>query len=487
MSDPQFALDLHHEEVILLVRRPDGWREMGRARLDDPRMDAALAELRAKAAAELPEGSRVSVRLVIPDSQILYLTVEAPGRDAAARLAETERALDGRTPYALDELAFDYQDLDGDRRLLAIVARETLAEADGFAAQHGFAPLCHVARPGPASGFRLEPYLGTAEGAADLLPEGETPARGGPPIRIAGPDEGPPPALPVFQSAAPRGERPEAPVGSLLGATGSRLSFGRPASEPQDAAEAAPAAPVFAPRREPSGEAPAPAPSAPQEPPSLHPRLAAALAAGRRSEGPDDETPEDEPSFLAELRRRREEARAGTATSRPVVTAQPRPIAQPPRDEAEALTLFGARGIEEPSRWRGAVLALAAVVAVLALLGGGGWWAWRTLGPMAEDGLTDAPVAPPPVIVAADPAAGATAPAATAPTAPPAPAPAAVPPRTTDRPSAWPPRRPSAWSRPRPSARAWRPWTPRRRRRPRAGLRRSSWRRRRPIRPRPTR
>ncbi|PRY94761.1 hypothetical protein BCF33_0359 [Hasllibacter halocynthiae] len=464
MNDPRHALDLDHEAVSLLVRRPDGWREMGSVRLDDPDRDAAFADLRARAAAELPEGARVPVRLVIPDSQILYLTVEAPGADPAERLAATEAALEERTGHDVSELAFDLQDGTGDARLLAVVARETLAEADGFAAAHGFAPLCHVGRPGPAAGFRAEPYFGTAETAADLLPEGETPGRGGPPIRVVGPDAGPPPALPVFQPSAPRDvDDPMAPA-ARLGATASRLSFGAAADLPPPSADPSPVAPpLFVARRDPEGprapgDLPAPArPMADADPdggglpaflpprpdstpegddavPVTTPRLArsgdpAPAPADDADEA--DEADEAEPSFLVELRRRREEARAAPAPSRPVaVPPAPAPL---PRDEAEAMTIFGARDFEEPSRWPAAAALALAVVLVVSALAGGTWWAWRSL--MEGDPLADVPEAAAPVILAADPAPEEEGSAAPAPVVIAAPEPGPVTPATVDAPA----------------------------------------------------
>ena len=56
------------------------------------------------------------------------------------------RALDGLTPYAIEDLAFDWQG-EGDSVRVAAVARQTLREARDFARQYGFDGRGYCAAP----------------------------------------------------------------------------------------------------------------------------------------------------------------------------------------------------------------------------------------------------------------------------------------------------------------------------------------------------
>ncbi|MDH3265010.1 MAG: hypothetical protein OEM24_13560, partial [Paracoccaceae bacterium] len=165
---PDFALDLSLEAIALLHRAKRGWEEVGEARLDDPRLKGRLNALRAAALAECPDG--MTTKLILPESQVLYTTVGCAEKDDKARRAEISRTLDGMTPYAIDDLAFDYE-AEGEMLHVAVVARETLEEAESFAVEHGFNPVSIVARPKGGS-FTGEPFFGSTGAAAGLLPKG---------------------------------------------------------------------------------------------------------------------------------------------------------------------------------------------------------------------------------------------------------------------------------------------------------------------------
>ena len=147
---PQIALDLNLDSIAVLSRAPaDGpdagrwWRE-GSVRLDAPDLAASIARLRARA--EARAGQDFTSVLIIPDSQVLYTTIERDDRDAATTI---RAALRGRTPYAVEDLAFAHV-AQGDRLQVAVVALETLLEAETFAADHGFRPVAIVATPSDA-------------------------------------------------------------------------------------------------------------------------------------------------------------------------------------------------------------------------------------------------------------------------------------------------------------------------------------------------
>lgn len=163
---PRFALDLSHEAVSLLERAAGGWVRIGRALLDDPSLGDQLAGMRALAQVRAPEG--FISKLILPNSQILYFEMDAPGADQATRRAKIQEALAGRTPYAVEDLVFDFS-RQGDHLKVAVVARETLEEAEGFAEAYGFCPAGFVAIP-EASHFAGEPFFGLTSVASHHLP-----------------------------------------------------------------------------------------------------------------------------------------------------------------------------------------------------------------------------------------------------------------------------------------------------------------------------
>ena len=131
LSFSEDAVHLQRRETAAEGQVPAAWRHLGSVEFDSAGFRDELTALRAMAgdAAPLP------VTLVIPDDQILYTTLTvAPGAD---RERSVGRALDGLTPYAIDDLAFDWEG-DGDSVRVAAVARQTLREARDFAAQYGF-------------------------------------------------------------------------------------------------------------------------------------------------------------------------------------------------------------------------------------------------------------------------------------------------------------------------------------------------------------
>ena len=153
---------------------------VGAVPLDTPDLTEALGYLRATALGLSPRG--MATKLVIPNDQILYLTVHAPGPDKAARHAQVAAALEGRTPYDVADLAFDYTG-SGPEVQVAVIAKETLAEAEGFAAEHRLNPIAFVAAPEPES-FAAEPWFGLSSLAPSLIPKGAKVERDNSPVMI---------------------------------------------------------------------------------------------------------------------------------------------------------------------------------------------------------------------------------------------------------------------------------------------------------------
>lgn len=204
---PNFALSLTDDSIGLLHRTARGWLEIGATSLDAPDLAEALSYLRRSALGLAPHG--VATKVVIPNSQILYTEVAAPGPTDVDRDLQIRRALEGRTPYAVDDLVFDWS---GDDHIVqvAVVARETLDEAEAFATQYRLNPISFVAVPDPAQ-FAGEPWFGPSALAASLLADGDHVERDSE-------------ALTVISREAGRGDRPAEPEPSAV-------SFG-PAEDP---------------------------------------------------------------------------------------------------------------------------------------------------------------------------------------------------------------------------------------------------------------
>lgn len=177
---PRFALDLSNEAIRLLERQAEGWAEIGSADLSDPRLDRRLATLRSRAEAQAPDG--FCTKLILPNSQILYMTLDAPGPDAQARRAQIRRGLEGRTPYAVDDLTFDWSGSGASVRV-AVLANVTLDEAETFAEAYGFRPAAFVAVPQDGT-FGGEPFFGLTSMAARHLPPGLRYDRDQDPVRM---------------------------------------------------------------------------------------------------------------------------------------------------------------------------------------------------------------------------------------------------------------------------------------------------------------
>lgn len=219
---PGFALRLDHDAVSLLVRVTEGWAELGRAQIADPGFEDQLAELRAQAADLAPDG--FSTKLILPADQILYSSIDAPGPDDTARRAQIAAALEGRTPYAVDDLVFDWSGEDGNLSV-AVVARLTLDEAEDFAESHGFNPVTFVAMPETGQ-FAGEPFFGKTTNATAHLSGGDGPMRDSEPVRIV---DAP---LPAPQTATAPNVAPE--TVETPGTDGPPVAAGSPAEDEPD-------------------------------------------------------------------------------------------------------------------------------------------------------------------------------------------------------------------------------------------------------------
>lgn len=260
---PGFTLNLSHDGIGLLHRAGPGWFTVGEVSLDDADLAGALARLRRTALELEPKG--LTSKLIVPDTQILYSEIEAPGPDAAARRAQIAAALEGRTPYAVEDLVFDWSG-HGDVVQVAVVARDTLAEAEEFAETYGFCPVAFVASPAPGK-FGGEPFFGLTSRAAQHLPEGARLDRDQDPVRPGGVIR-----APIAAVADALAEAPAEPVAEIE-------AEAPPAPEmtaPPEPTPAVVAEPEPAPEVEPEPEAPAePEPEPEATTPEPEPEIAA--------------------------------------------------------------------------------------------------------------------------------------------------------------------------------------------------------------------
>ena len=397
---PKFALTLSFDGISLLHRAAGGWRLVGEVALDGPDLGAALAGLREKALKLEPGG--ITTKLVIPNEQIRYDTIERVPTDEIERDIMVRAALDGATPYPLDALAYDTT-VEGGRLHIAVVARETLAEAEAFAVEHRFDPVSFVAIPGEHA-FTGEPFFGPTEHARSLSGVDRVEADGiavvviGP-AKIPGvaaepePVQVPPPAPEPQPEPEPLGDpvppaEPDPPTPEELPGGGRPDEVPGPDLPPElppDLPETAPGpVPGFSSRRRPGGAAPAlsgavrapdlpaaprftPAPQLPDEGETDAPAASGVTAPSlpgtpRRKGGRKPATAA--PAALGRFLSRRKPAAAAGAEAPEIALDAPRhnpldvpprdsdplPVAPPPamatavpQDEARRMTVFGAR------------------------------------------------------------------------------------------------------------------------------------------------
>ncbi|TDE40765.1 hypothetical protein [Antarcticimicrobium sediminis] len=451
---PGFALSLSFEGISLLHRAAGGWRRVGDVTLDVPDLSVALNDLRDTALRLQPEG--LSCKLIIPNDQIRYLTLETGRDEGEARRAKVRAALDGATPYAVEDLVFDIS-VEGHLTHVAAVARETLDEAEAFAIENHFNPVSFVAIPGDQS-FLGEPFFGATKNAGStqiepdgvavvvtgpaVFPDPEKAAKGtaqskgaakpasatqpdthpkGPSAQVQAPaqtqkanlEPAPPePAPPAIgfssrrgkddtNGAAPalagasRGAQPDAAhpapaiAGSVPDKTGGAAPISTPAA-PKPASKAVPK-PVPGPTATAATATADTQPSDAKADAGKPARGAAILNRAKsrliRSKptkpGPKPATPA--PAKPASSKPPPAKPAPANPTPRPI--AQPPadqgftaavPISEPPRDESERMTVFGARPTQ---RTGGKPRHLGLILTVVLLLFLAAMAAWATLGP----------------------------------------------------------------------------------------------------------
>ena len=279
---PSFALDLRDEQVTLLHRTSRGWQEVGQTRFDAPDMAEALAYMRSTALGLSPRG--ISTKVILPNDQILFTQVAAPGPDSAKRKKQVRAGLEGLTPYALDDLIYDTHG-SGPEVQVAAVARETLEQAEAFASEHRFNPVSFVAVPDNGL-YQSEPFFGASKMSPALLSEGEKVERDAEPVHVVPREMPRAPASLVAEDPARDDMTPDAPVPEDVSEAPAEPEIAVPEAEAEPEPLVMPRAPDSAP-----DSVPEPAWSATFAGAQLAPAAAPVPEAPMALDVPDDDFP----------------------------------------------------------------------------------------------------------------------------------------------------------------------------------------------------
>lgn len=296
-----FALDFTPEGVRLLKGSGDDQVVFGYVVFNDPHFDTRVEDLRKEA--EEDHGGPFATALLLPHSEVLFHTMKVEeGTEITEKAIRAE--LDGMTPYDIDSLAYDWKTLSKTQAEIAAVARETLAEADAFAAAHGFGPGPYSTPPNPKA-FRGQPNFGASDRPMPKpapVPEPE-PEPAPAPVPKA---ELPAPKPEVPTSALPAPKTPEATPPAVKEDAGKPVaatptggdtpqkpapSSSKPANT--SARTDTPTAPVAAPKADPKPEASA---SKPEKPPLIDDFAEPNVTRSGRTDGPSDAPPPKKPA-----------------------------------------------------------------------------------------------------------------------------------------------------------------------------------------------
>ncbi len=174
---PAFALSLTENGITLLHRSDGDWYKIGSAHPEEPEFSDLLSALRIQAFALEND---LSCTIVIPQDHVRFVTIPADDLDDQDPTGAIESELVAETSDSGTDLIYDVR-TDGADHQVAAVARNTVIEAEDFAARHGFVPVRFVTAPvGDTwpSGFEFcfdphAPALNTASSPGDLGSDGD--------------------------------------------------------------------------------------------------------------------------------------------------------------------------------------------------------------------------------------------------------------------------------------------------------------------------
>lgn len=161
----RWGFDLNMSAVRLMRREGGHWLEIARENIDGPDIEDRLMVMVGKVDAG------AAVELFLPRDQILYTDVKI-GSEASAP-EEIAAAMDGRTPYGLDELEIDWVLSEPGTARVAAIAKETLDEAAAFAETRGLAVAGYSSLAEPEDFPRL-PMFGDTPDPGRATPDEDT-------------------------------------------------------------------------------------------------------------------------------------------------------------------------------------------------------------------------------------------------------------------------------------------------------------------------
>ena len=157
----RWGFDLDMAAVRLMRREAGHWREVAIEKIDSADIEERLQAM----AEQIDEGAPVDVFL--PHDQILYTDVTVSSEDAAQ--GEIERAMEGMTPYSLDDLAIDWEMTGPTTARVAAIARETLDEGYSFAEARGRTVAGYSTLAKPSDFPRMPDFGGMGAGEDDAF------------------------------------------------------------------------------------------------------------------------------------------------------------------------------------------------------------------------------------------------------------------------------------------------------------------------------
>ncbi len=376
---PAFALSLSFEGISLLHRTAGGWRSVGEVPVDSADLQAELSNLRARA---LTLDTVLQCKVIIPDDQIRYLSVDVGEFRGEAEQNILENAISSATPYGLEELKYDVA-MDGPIAHIAAVALDTLSEAEEFAIQNGFEPVSYVAAPRNDT-FPGEPFFGPSRitlgltGSNAVEPDGVA-------VMDLGPVEFPTPTPPVVSTRPAEAE----PSDALPQKAETKKQASKPTPAPKATTPEREIKVGFSTRR----SAPPAEPVAPQATPDVPP-VQKSKQAVQDHDAPSPKTTytaaddQSETGFSS----KRTPVAAASSKVKPAPSETPPSVAQPiavsdtaldfasqkkpkaaaSRNESERLTVFGARKPQKVGgkpKFLGVMLAALLVLFIAAVAG----------------------------------------------------------------------------------------------------------------------
>ncbi|WP_171060622.1 hypothetical protein [Poseidonocella sp. HB161398] len=167
---PNLALSLSTDEVVLYAGLPEGWQRLGRVAIAERNLGLQMSVLRRIAQSHCGPAPYDTL-LCVPADQVLWTRFDQDGvgGSPAEIDAHIRRCLADATPYPLEALRFDWR-RSGAGIDVAVIAQETLEEVEEFISGHGFRPAGIAALAEPGAGFEGTAWFGLA--GAPAVPDG---------------------------------------------------------------------------------------------------------------------------------------------------------------------------------------------------------------------------------------------------------------------------------------------------------------------------